>query len=365
MTEPRLSVSVASEPPTKPLLQALAGRASPQIPIWLMRQAGRYLPEYRELRARAETFLDLCLTPDLAVEITLQPIRRYGFDAAILFSDILVIPHALGQRVWFEEGAGPKLEAITDRRGLGTLRVEDVVPTLGPVLETVSRLSAELDRDTTLIGFAGAPWTVASYMIEGGSSKDFLKTKTWAYGDPVGFQALIDLLVEATVNYLSAQVEAGAEALQLFDSWAGALPPQEQRRWCLEPAQAIVRRIKAAHPTVPVILFPRGAGGLYRDYAESAGAAALSLDTTVPLSWARSELQRHLAVQGSLDPAYLVVGGTALERATSRILDTLGDGAFVFNLGHGIVPQTPPEHVDQLVAQVRAWRPSEAVDDQA
>ncbi|WP_235830157.1 uroporphyrinogen decarboxylase [Algihabitans albus] len=346
-----------SAKPRKLLLRALAGERLPVPPIWLMRQAGRYLPEYRETRKDAGGFLNLCFTPELATEVTLQPIRRFGFDAAILFSDILVVPHALGQKVWFQEGEGPKLEALADSRDLTRLSPTALHDKLEPVYETVDRLSSALPDETTLIGFAGAPWTVASYMIEGGSSKDFQKAKTWAYGDPEGFQTLIDLLVDATSRYLIRQVQAGAEVLQIFDSWSGVWPEPQFRRWCLAPMAEIVRRVKSEHPKVPVILFPRGAGLLYADVAAEAGADAVSLDTTVPLAWAADHLQSQVTLQGNLDPILLVAGGETFESSVESILDRLSGGPFVFNLGHGIVPQTPPEHVAKLLDIVRS-RPS-------
>ena len=322
-----------------------------------MRQAGRYLPEYRKTRARARNFLDFCLTPDLAVEATLQPIRRFGLDAAILFSDILVIPHALGQRVWFEDGIGPRLEPVRDEAALEALSAEGLRGRLAPVYETLCRLRTDLPAETALIGFAGAPWTVATYMIEGGSSKDFATAKGWAYGAPETFGRLVDLLVDAIADHLIAQVEAGAEVLQLFDSWAGVWPEPALRRWCLAPVLEIRRRVRAAHPEVPVILFPRGAGLFYETYAAEAGAEGLGLDTTVPLPWARDTLQPRVTVQGNLDPILLRTGGTAMETAVRDILDALGGGPFIFNLGHGVVPDTPPEHVAALAEQVRAWRP--------
>jgi len=338
----------------KPLLRALAGESLSVPPIWLMRQAGRYLPEYRDLRARAGSFLDLCFTPSMAAEITLQPIRRYGFDGAILFSDILVVPHALGQALWFEEGVGPRLERLRDPAEVETrLSREGFHEALAPVYETLRRVKPELPAHTTLLGFAGAPWTVASYMIEGGSSRDFATIKRWAYGDPEGFGRLIDLLVEVTADYLNAQIAAGAEAVQLFDSWAGSLPAAAMRRWCLEPAKAVVARVKAAHPEVPVILFPRGAGPVYTEFAREGGAAALGLDTALPPEWARDHLQGRVTVQGNLDPLHLVVGGAGMREAVRDILDALAVGPFVFNLGHGVVPQTPPEHVAELVNLVR------------
>ncbi len=344
----------APERSGKALLRALAGERLPVPPVWLMRQAGRYLPEYRETRRQAGSFLDLCFNPALATEVTLQPIRRFGFDAAILFSDILVIPHALGQKLWFQEGEGPKLQALAGGDDLARLSLDALHERLGPVYETLDRLTTALPAETALIGFAGAPWTVASYMIEGGSSKDFRTAKTWAYSDPQGFQALIDLLVEATSRYLCRQVEAGAEALQLFDSWAGVWPEPYFRRWCLAPMAQIVRRVKAQHPQVPIILFPRGAGPLYAAVAAEAGAEALSLDTTLPLDWAAAQLQGRVTVQGNLDPILLVAGGPALETAAREIVAALSGGPFIFNLGHGIVPQTPPEHVAKLLDIVRS-----------
>jgi len=337
----------------KKLLRALGGETLSPPPVWLMRQAGRYLPEYRATRAKAADFLDFCFTPELAVEATLQPIRRYGLDAAILFSDILVVPHGLGQWVWFEEGIGPRLEPLATAADLAGLSGERLHERLAAVYETLRRLRRELPDETALIGFAGAPWTVASYMIEGGSSRDFARAKAWAYGRPDEFQRLIDLLVEATADYLTAQVEAGAEVLQLFDSWAGVWPESAFRRWCLAPAQEIRRRLRRAAPGVPMIQFPRGAGVLYAACAAEGGYEGLSLDTTVPLAWARQTLQGQVTLQGNLDPLALVAGGESLRRETARILAALGEGPFVFNLGHGIVPDTPPEHVAALVAQIR------------
>lgn len=321
-----------------------------------MRQAGRYLPEYRAVREKAGGFLDLCFSPELAAEVTLQPIRRFAMDAAILFSDILIVPYGLGQNVTFEEGRGPVLDALPDAGALDRLDPSGFGERVAPVYQAVRQLRKVLPEDVALIGFAGAPWTVASYMIEGGSSRDFALAKAWAYGDPDGFGRLIDLLVETTVGYLLRQVEAGAEVLQLFDSWAGALAAPALERWCLAPTRAIVRRLKSAAPDVPVIVFPRGAGVLYERYAIECGAAALSLDTALPAEWAARHLQPHLAVQGNLDPMVLVSGGAALDGETRRILETLGRGPFVFNLGHGIVPQTPPEHVARLAELVRGWK---------
>jgi uroporphyrinogen decarboxylase len=338
------------------LLQALSGQAVKTPPIWLMRQAGRYLPEYRAIRAEADGFLDLCFRPDLAVEVTLQPIRRFGFDAAILFSDILVVPHGLGQKVWFEEGAGPKLERLQGPEDLAALRLDGLEERLGKVYETVRGVRGELSEETALIGFAGAPWTVATYMVEGRGATAFEETKRWLYGDPDSFGQLISLLVEATTRHLLAQIRAGAEAVQIFDSWAGALSDDLLRRWSLAPLAEITARLREAHPEVPVVLFPRGAGVLYRDFARQAGATALGLDTGVPLDWARDELQPKVTVQGNLDPQLLVAGGEAMTARVGDILEALSGGPFIFNLGHGIVPETPPEHVGRLVELVRGWR---------
>ncbi len=340
----------------KNLIRVLKGETLAPPPVWLMRQAGRYLPEYRATRAQAKDFLDLCFTPDLAVEVTLQPIRRYGFDGAIMFSDILVLPHALGQRVWFEEGAGPRLEPLREIADIARLNPDGLHDKLAPVYETLRGLRRELPQETALIGFAGAPWTVASYMIEGQTSRDFATAKTWAYRAPEEFSRLIDILIASTSDYLIAQIEAGAEVVQLFDSWAGVWPEAALRRWCLKPATEIVRRVKQAYPEVPIILFPRGAGLLYEAFAAEAGAEGLSLDTTVPLDWARERLQGRAVLQGNLDPLLLIAGGTALEAGVTKILETLGNGPLIFNLGHGITPQAPPQHVEQLVAQVRGWR---------
>jgi uroporphyrinogen decarboxylase len=349
-TVPAFQRSVGPE--AKPFLQALSGKALTPPPVWLMRQAGRYLPEYRATRAKAGSFLDLCFSPDLAVEVTLQSIRRFGFDAAILFSDILVVPHALGRRVGFVEGEGPKLDPYQPS-DLSGLKPGEIRNSLLPVFETVKRVRRALPADVALIGFAGAPWTVATYMVEGGSGSDFGAVKRFALGDPDSFQKLIDVLVDATAEYLVAQVEAGAEALQLFDSWAGVLSEPEFMRWSIAPTRAIAEKVKAACPGVPIIGFPRGAGMLYADYARETGVDALGLDFTVPLDFARA-LQTRVPVQGNLDPQLLAVGGEAMRRAISDILDALSGAPFVFNLGHGVLPETPPENVAELVSLVRA-----------
>jgi uroporphyrinogen decarboxylase len=340
-------------PGSKPLLRALAGERLEVPPVWLMRQAGRYLPEYRALRARAPDFLSFCLTPELAAEATLQPIRRFGFDAAIVFSDILVVPHALGQRVEFREGEGPVLEAIADERQVRRFEPGRVAERTAPVRETLRQVRATLPSEVALIGFAGAPWTVATYMVEGGGSRDFSRAKRWAYGNPAGFAGLIDCLVSATTSYLLGQIEAGADVIQLFDSWAGVLPEAEFRRWVIEPTARITSALKARHPTVPIIGFPRGAGVLYEAYAGDAGVDAVSLDSAVPLAWARERLQIRHAVQGNLDPVLLLTGGPSMAAGARAIVAALRGGPFVFNLGHGILPETPPEHVTALVEAVR------------
>lgn len=340
----------------KPLVRVLNRERLARPPLWLMRQAGRYLPEYRELRARAGGFLDMCLRPELAVEATLQPVRRFALDAAILFSDILVVPYALGQAVAFSEGEGPLLEPVRDAAGLARLSMACLEKRLAPVYEAVEHVAASLPVETALIGFAGAPWTVASYMVEGGTSRDFLAVKSWASGRPKEFSELVDILVEATVEHLIRQVKAGADVLQLFDSWAGALPEAEFDRWCVEPVREIVRRLAIACPDVPIIGFPRGAGLGYQRFIERTGVRAVGLDPTVPLNWAARELQPRCTLQGNLDPVFLVVGGTPLRQQAERILQTWGQGPFIFNLGHGVLPTTPPEHVAELVDLVRTWR---------
>jgi uroporphyrinogen decarboxylase len=322
-----------------------------------MRQAGRYLPEYRKVRADAGSFLDLCYNPKLAEEVTLQPIRRYGFDAAILFSDILVVPDALGQKVAFKEGEGPVLEPVTDAKGIAALgSPSGVKEALAPVYETVARLRASLPSDVTLIGFAGAPWTVATYMVGGRGSPDQAAAKLLAYREPDTFQRLIDILVEATVEHLSAQVEAGAEVLQIFDTWAGSLPELSFERFALLPAKAIRAKLRDRHPDIPVIAFPRGAGGMAERYFRETSVEGLSLDTGVSPAVARERLQPIGCVQGNLDPLLLVAGGAEMRAQATHILETLGQRPFIFNLGHGIVPQTPPEHVAELVKLVKDWR---------
>ena len=334
---------------TKSFLQALKGETLSTPPMWLMRQAGRYLPEYREVRSTAKNFLHFCYTPDLAVEVTLQPLRRYGFDAAILFSDILVVPDALGQKVEFVPGSGPQLEPIKNMAELEkTLSFDHFLNHLEPVFKTVNRLSNEIPKETALIGFAGAPWTVATYMVEGKGSKTYEEIRSIAYNDEQFFQTLIDILVEKTSDYLIEQANRGAEALQLFDSWAGVLSEKQFIKWSVEPMVKIVERVKAVHKDIPIIGFPRGAGPMYELYVKETGIDGVGLDHTIPLTWARDHLQKHVTVQGNMDNLLLVAGGEEMEREARRILDILGNGPFIFNLGHGIVPQTPPEHVARL-----------------
>jgi uroporphyrinogen decarboxylase len=313
-----------------------------------MRQAGRYLPEYREVRARARDFVELCLTPELAAELTLQPIRRYGMDGAILFSDILMLPHALGQKLAFHEGEGPVLERIEDPAGVARLDPGRIASALDPVFETARRVRSALDPRTSLIGFAGAPWTVATYMVEGGGSRDFRRVKSWAYRDPQGFGSLIALLAEATIEYLTGQIEAGVEVVQLFDSWAGILSEPAFLRWVIEPTRRIVGSLKARFGNYPIIGFPRGAGVLHERYLSETGVDGISIDTAVPSGYAHLSLQPHGTVQGNLDPVLLIVGGAALEEAVQSLRQNLGRGPYIFNLGHGVLPETPPENVQAL-----------------
>jgi uroporphyrinogen decarboxylase len=335
-----------------------APRARP--PIWLMRQAGRYLPEYRALRRQAATFLEFCYTPGLAVEATLQPVRRYGLDAAILFSDILVIPDALGCRVWFEDGVGPKLEAVRDVAALDRLRASIDLERLAPVYAAIRQVRQSLPAGTALIGFAGAPWTLAAYMVEGGSAPEFYTARAFALRQPDVFARLIDRLSAAVLEHLAAQIDAGVDVVQLFDSWAGILPEPEFVRWCEAPAARIVGRLKARFPEVPVIAFPRGAGALYQRFAGAVPVDGISLDTGVPLAWARQALP-GVCLQGNLDPAALVAGVEVACREARRIVETLGDRPFVFNLGHGVLPQTDPLAVGALVDYVKSVRLPQSV----
>ncbi len=339
----------------KPLLSALRGEVQQRPPLWLMRQAGRYLPEYRALRAKAGSFLDLCYDPVLAVEATLQPLRRFPLDGLILFSDILVVAEALGVKLWFEEGEGPRLKAIAEGGSLPEFDAERQRRHLAPVYEAMERVGATAPAGATVLGFAGAPWTLATYMVGGGRSRDFAATKGWAYRDPNSFSRLIETIRQAVAAHLIAQLDAGADAVQVFDSWAGALPESELTRWCVEPLKMIVADVKSVHPAAPIIGYPRGAGVACERFAAETGVDAISIDSTVPPVWAAARLQPHCTVQGNLDPVALLAGGDALRQAASRILDALGQGPFVFNLGEGVLPQTPPEHVAELCDLVRSW----------
>ena len=336
---------------SKSLLATLRGVQQERPAMWLMRQAGRYLPEYRALRETKGGFLELCYDSEAAAEVTLQPIRRFGFDGAILFSDILVVPHALGQDLWFEAGEGPRLAPPLVDRALASL---DAMPQrLDPVYGTVARVAASLPAETTFLGFAGSPWTVATYMVAGQGSKDQAAARRMAFGDPGAFGAIIDAIVDLSVTYLSGQIENGVEAVQLFDSWAGSLSPAEFERWVIAPNAEIVRRLKALHPDTPIIGFPKGAGGKLASYANEVGADAIGLDETVDPEWADKALPPHLPVQGNLDPLALVAGGGALDAAIDRILAAFPTRPQIFNLGHGIVPDTPIAHVEHLIRRVR------------
>jgi len=337
----------------KPLVQALNGGRVDPPPIWFMRQAGRYLPEYRKVREVAGGFLNLCYDPGKAADVTLQPLRRFGFDAAILFSDILVIPHALGQDLTFETGEGPRLVPIRDAEGLARLGMDNLHQNLAPIYETVKRVSADLPDGAALIGFAGAPWTVATYMVEGSGSRDYPHAKAWALGNPDGFQLLIDILIESTTEYLLRQVVAGAEAIQIFDTWAGVLPKYAFDRFSAEPIREIARRVKAAHPNIPIIAFPRGANLYLPEIAKAPEIDAIGIDYAVDPVWAAREIQPYAAVQGNFDPILLLAGGDLLERRAVEIIEALSGGAHVFNLGHGILPQTPLDHVERLIKAVR------------
>lgn len=338
---------------TKPLLRVLAGEQLAVPPIWLMRQAGRYLPEYRAIREKTGSFLNLCFAPKLAADVTLQPVRRFGFDGAILFSDILVVPHALGQRVTFETGEGPRLDALTDPTALRRLRSEIDHEVLAPVYETIARVRGELPPDVTFLGFCGAPWTVATYMIAGAGAAEQLPARLFAYRYPQAFAELIDILVEASVEYLARQFAAGVEAVQIFDSWAGILPPDEFRKWCIEPVAQIVAALRKRVPGAKVIGFPRGAGSKLQRYLPAVAVDAVGLDWMVELGFAREHVQPLRPVQGNLDPLALLVGGEALDRAIDTILDAFGSGPFIFNLGHGVLPETPVAHVERLIRRVR------------
>ena len=338
-------------PAAKPLLAVLHGERAAAPPLWLMRQAGRYLPEYRALRADKGGFLDLVYDSDAAAEVTLQPIRRFGFDGAILFSDILIVPHALGQGLEFRAGEGPHLSPpLTDAA------LDDFTCDFGrfdAVCDTVRKVVAQLPPHVTMLGFAGSPWTVATYMVAGHGSKDQGAARRLAYGDPARFGAIVDTLVAATIDYVSRQIDAGVEAVQLFDSWAGSLSPAQFERWVIEPNARIVEGLRARHPRVPIIGFPKGAGGKLAAYARGTGVDAMGIDETVDPEWADAVLPPAMPVQGNLDPLVLIAGGAGLESAVRAIISAFADRPHVFNLGHGILPDTPIGHVAALIDLVR------------
>lgn len=342
------------------LIRVLKGRSETVPPVWMMRQAGRYLPEYRAVRKRAGSFLDLCYSPELACEVTLQPIRRYGFDASIVFADILLVPDALGQDVAFREGEGPILEPVDDAAAFAKLGGRVLHDRLAPVYETVSRVREGLPRETALIGFCGAPWTVATYMVGGRGSSDQKAARSTAYSRQAWFEDLVSLLVEASAQYLCRQIAAGADSVQIFDSWAGNLAPGEFERWSVGPTRRLVDLVKQAYPDVPVIGFPRGCGPSYRNFAELTGVDALSFDTAADPVWIAESIDAGVAVQGNLDPLAVVAGGQVLDESVDRIMDALAGRPFVFNLGHGLVPETPPDHVRQVVDRVRSHQNRDA-----
>lgn len=341
----------------KLILRALEGETLPVPPIWMMRQAGRYLPEYRATRAQAGDFLSLCYNPELAAEVTLQPIRRYGFDAAILFADILLIPDALGMDLWFVTGEGPRLSTITSDSDFNALKPADAIhDKLAPVYETVRILSRELPSETTLIGFAGAPWTVATYMIAGRGTPDQGPAHALKSENRALFKAVIDRLTEATITYLSAQIDAGAEVVKIFDSWAGSLKGQDFDDFALEPARRIIAALKEKHPEIPIIAFPREAGERYEGFAKATGADCVALDNSVDAAWAAAHVQKDGCVQGNLASSHMVTGGQALVDETRRIVDAFAKGPHIFNLGHGITPDADPENVQLMIDTVRERR---------
>jgi uroporphyrinogen decarboxylase len=340
----------------KPILEVLSGRRQKVPPIWMMRQAGRYLPEYREVRAKAGGFLDLCFTPELAAEVTLQPIRRFNFDAAIIFSDILVIPYALGREVRFEVGEGPRLDPLDTPDKAATLAARADFTKLDPVYEALRRVRSELASDVALIGFCGAPWTVATYMVAGQGTPDQAPARIMAYRHPDAFAKIIDALVENSIQYLLGQWKAGADVLQIFDTWAGVLPPREFARWSVEPTRRIVEGVRKNVPAAKIIGFPRGAGALLPAYVEATGVDAVSIDWAAEPSLIRERVQTKVAVQGNLDPLALITGGAALDRAIDDVLANYAKGRLIFNLGHGILPETPIAHVEQMVTRVRDFR---------
>ena len=337
----------------KPLLRVLEGKCEAVPPVWMMRQAGRYLPEYRAVRTKAGGFLDLCFNPELAAEVTLQPVRRFGFDAAILFSDILVVPLALGRKLWFAEGEGPRLEPLTDAKALMTVRQDTDENVLSPIYETVKQVKAELVPETTLIGFCGAPWTVATYMVAGRGTVDQAPAKDLAAREPQAFQYLVDCLVEASVDYLVRQLEAGADVVQIFDTWAGSLQGNDFERWCVRPTKRLVTELRIKRPGTKVIGFPRGAGKNIPRYVDETGVDGVSLESGIDRAFARDQIQTRVPVQGNVDPQILLTGGEALDREVDAVLEAFSGGPHIFNLGHGILPQTPIAHVEQMLKRVR------------
>ena len=337
----------------KPLLKVLSRQRETIPPVWMMRQAGRYLPEYRGVREKAGGFLDLCFNPELAAEVTLQPVRRFGFDAAILFSDILVIPLALGRKVWFVEGEGPRLEPITDAKVLLSVRQEADQKLLAPIYETVRRVKDDLAPKTTLIGFCGAPWTIATYLVAGRGTPDQAPAKDLAAREPEAFQHVIDCLVDAAVDYLARQLEAGADVVQIFDTWAGSLPLKDFERWCVQPTKRLIAKLRAKHSGAKVIGFPRGAGKNIPHYVDETKVDAVSLESGIDRDFARDEIQSRVPVQGNVDPLILREGGAALNREVDAVLTAFSGGPFIFNLGHGILPDTPIAHVEQMLNRVR------------
>jgi uroporphyrinogen decarboxylase len=338
---------------TRSVLEVLSGNRQAVPPVWFMRQAGRYLPEYRALRERAGSFLDLCFTPDLAAEVTLQPIRRFGFDAAILFSDILVVPHALGRHVTFEAGEGPRLDPLDDAAKLNALTDTADETVFAPVYEAVRRVKADLPPNVTLLGFCGAPWTVATYMVAGQGTVDQAPARLMAYREPQAFARMIDILVETSSRYLVAQLRAGADAVQIFDTWAGVLPPAEFARWCVAPVRRIVEAVRGAVPGAKIIGFPRGVGASLPSYLDGVPVNAVSIDWMAEPAFVRERVQSRVAVQGNLDPLALLAGGAALDRAVDGVLESFGQGPLIFNLGHGILPPTPIAHVEQVLRRIR------------
>lgn len=347
---------MATAPVKKPLLNVLHGDRQSIPPIWMMRQAGRYLPEYRAVRSKAGSFLDLCFSPELAAEVTLQPVRRFGFDGAILFSDILVIPYALGRKVDFVAGEGPKLDPINDPVSIDAIRKEVDHTALAPVYETIGRVKAELPAEVTFLGFCGAPWTVATYMIAGHGTPDQAPARLFAYAHPEAFADLINLLVKASASYLVQQLRAGVDAVQIFDTWAGILPPDQFVRWSIEPTARIIAAVRKDIPDARIIGFPRGAGTMLERYARDLPLNAVGLDWMIDKNFARERIQSHVAVQGNLDPLVLISGGEALDAAVDSVLDAFAPKPFIFNLGHGITPETPIAHVERMISRVRRGR---------